>query len=308
MEMLIRRTIYPHVKLPYHRLHIWRMKRRIATFGEEAVVVGHFAKRYGRPPNLNNPRTFNEKLAWIKLNVRDPLMVICADKYAMRDYVRQKAGPDYLIPLLGVYEKPEEIPFEYLPPPFVLKVTHASHGNFFCMDKHSFNQQKAIRFLRHHLKINAYYYDCEWPYKDVPPRIVCERVLFEEGNCLPKDFKFLCFNGEPLLIQVDVDRFGDHRENYYDKDWTLLPVVTDLPNADGDIPPPARFEEMKNIARTLSQPFDFARIDFYFIDGRVYVGEITFFPGGGSAPFVPERYELEYGQKIRLTGALRQGG
>lgn len=301
-ELLIRRTIYPYLKFPYHRLHIWRMKRRISNLGEKGVVIGHFTRTFGFAPNLDNPRTFNEKLAWIKLNVRDPLMKVCADKYAVREYVKDRVGEDYLIPLLGVYDTPEDIPFDDLPAPFVLKVTHASGGNVFCMDRRSFNRSRAIRILRHHLKINAYYYGCEWAYKDVPPRIVCEKVLFEDGNRLPRDFKFLCFNGEPRLIQVDVDRYGDHRENYYDENWTLLPVVTDLPNADADIARPERFDEMKQIAQALSRPFDFARVDLYWISAKIYVGEITFFPGGGSIPFVPEKYELEYGEKIHLTG------
>jgi len=278
------------------------MKRRISRLGEKAVVVGHFVKRFGYAPDLDRPRTFNEKLAWIKLNVRDPLMTLCADKFALRDYVKGRVGEKYLIPLLGVYERPEDIPFDDLLAPFVLKVNHASGGNVFCLDKHSFNQKRAIRILRHHLKINAYYYDCEWPYRDIAPRIVCERILFEEGSRLARDFKCLCFNGEPLVIEVDVDRYGEHRENYYDENWKFVPVVQGYPNTKVDIPRPERFEEMKQVARALSQPFDFARIDLYSIHGKVYVGEITFFPGGGSIPFEPEEYELEYGERIHLAG------
>jgi len=302
LKSLIRRTIYPYLKHPYHRYHIWKMKRYFLRKGEEAVVRSHFLRSFGYEPNLNNPRTFNEKLAWIKLHTRDPLMVKCADKYAVREYVREIIGEKYLIPLLGVYKHPDEIPFNDLPAPYVLKVNHASGGNIFFIEKDSFNKRKAIRSLNHHLKINAYYYGCEWSYKDVPPCIICERVILDENNNLPKDYKFLCFNGKPLLIQVDIDRFGDHRENYYDQHWNLLPVITDLPNADEDIPMPERFEEMLEISRKLSRPFDFVRVDLYAIHDSIYVGEMTFYPAGGSIPFFPHKYEIEYGEKIHLTG------
>lgn len=297
---LLRKTIYPYAKFPYHRFLAWRGKRRIAAHGEAAVVRENFYRNHGFWPNLENPQTFNEKLAWLKLNVRDPLMVSCADKYAVRQYVSEKLGEEHLIPLLGVYERVSDIPFDDLPAPFVLKVTHASHGNVFCLENGSFDRQKAVRFLRHHLGINPYYYDCEWPYRDVPPRVVCEKVLYEDGSRFPKDYKVFCFNGEPVMIHVDVDRFGEHRRNVYDSEWNLIPVRFSTPNANHPITKPLKLDEMLRFARVLAAPFDLARIDLYCIDQHVYVGEITFFPGGGLLKFEPAEFELEFGARLRL--------
>jgi hypothetical protein len=300
-ELLVRQAIYPYLKFHYHRFHIWKMKRRIERRGEESVVREHYFQNYGVLPNLEDPRTFQEKIAWIKIHMHDPLMAKCADKYAVRNYVKEKIGEEYLIPLLGVYRGPDEIPFAALEAPFVLKVTHASGGNVFCMDRNSFNMRKAKRILRHHLKINAYYYDCEWAYRDIPPRIVCEKVLLDEKNRRPTDYKFLCFNGEPLLIHVDIDRFGEHRRNFYDLQWNLLPVKLVKENSDRAVSRPDRLEEMVEIARTMSAPFDFVRVDLYHIRRRVYAGEMTFYPHGGCGPLSPPRYEIEYGEKLHLT-------
>ncbi len=301
LDSIIRRTIYPYIKFPYHRYHIWKMKRRIAREGERDVVSDHFIQNYGFSPNLDSPRTFNEKIAWIKLHKHDPLMVKCADKYAVREYVKETIGEKYLIPLLGVYKQPSEIPFDELPAPYVLKVNHASGGNVFCLDKSSFDKKKAVRILKHHLKVNAYYFDCEWAYRDIPPRIICEKVLFDDNNQIPKDYKFLCFNGEPLLIHVDVDRFGDHRRNFYDLQWNLLPVKLVKKNSDEKVARPKCLEEMIEVVRKMSRPFDFVRVDLYDICGKVYAGEMTFYPHGGSGPFSPPQYEIEYGDKLHLT-------
>jgi hypothetical protein len=278
------------------------MKRRIERDGELSVVRRHFFATHGYEPNLDNPQTFGEKLAWIKCNVRDPMMTTCADKYAVRQHVASTIGEKYLMPLLRIYEDPKKIQFEELPVPFVLKVNHGSGANVFCLNKDDFRPRKAIAALEHYLSINAYYYGCEWAYKDIPPKVICEKVLLDEENKRPKDYKIFCFNSKPLLIQVDVDRFTDHRRDFYDDEWRLVPVTLKYPRARELVAPPANLDCMLQLARQLSAPFDFARVDFYEIAGRVYFGEITFYPEGGCCAFSPIQYEIEYGRRIRLRG------
>ena len=217
-----------------------------------------------------------------------------------REYVEQRVGAEFLVPLLGEWDRPSEIPFDELSPPFVLKVTHSSGGNVFCFEGVAFSRAKAMRALNHHLKVNAYYFGCEWAYKDIRPRIVCEKLLLSDRLEIPYDYKVFCCNGTPTLIQVDVDRFSDHRRNFYSTRWEPLPVKLLYENADKVVERPPCLEEMLHAARELAGPFPFARVDFYVHERRPYFGEITFYPEGGSASFDPDWFEAELGRSIAL--------
>ena len=291
---------YPIYKFFYHRIYIKIMKLQIFIRGEEKHIKQHFIDSHNYEPNLKNPSTFSEKLAWTKLYTRNSLMTQCADKYAVRDYVKNKIGKEYLIPLLGVFKTPEEIDFKRLKAPFVLKVNHTSGGNCFSYQAGDLDEKKVIKTLNHYLKINAYYYACEWAYKDIEPLIVCEELLFDEKNKLPDDYKFFCFNGKPEFIQVDIDRFGDHKRDFYSEKWDLLPTNLIYQNSSNGIKKPMVLDEMLRIAEVLSNDFDFARVDLYVIKNKIFFGEITFYPEGGSAPFSPSSFERTIGKKLKL--------
>ncbi len=258
--------------------------------------------------DLENPRTFNEKIQWTKIYWRDERMRICADKLRVREYVAAKAGPGILNELYGVWDRAEDIDFDALPDSFVLKATHHSGGNVLCPDKRALDRPAAIRFLNRCLRQDIYRSGREWCYKDLPRRIVAERYLEEDGKT-PADYKIFCFNGEPLFMALHTDRFTDHQRGYFDFEWNPMPftVALDKPFVR---PPakPARLDAMAQIARQLSADFPFVRVDLYHIDDRIWFGEMTFYPGGGRLPFSSGADDEYWGDRLRLPGQGSCGG
>lgn len=254
--------------------------------------------------DLEHPHTFSEKLQWLKLYNRKPEYTTMVDKYAVKKYVSEQIGEQYVIPTLGVWERVEDIDWECLPHQFVLKTTHAGGGNgvVICRDKTTFNREKAIAKLGQSMKKNPYCALREWPYKDVKPRIIAEQYLVDESGVELKDYKFFCFNGEVRLFKVDFNRQNEHRANYYDTDWNLLPLgeVSYPPNTSKVLQRPDNFESMLILASKLSQNIPFVRVDFYNVRGKVYFGEITFFPTSGMAPFNSKDWDYMLGSWIEL--------
>ena len=251
--------------------------------------------------NLDVPQTLNEKIQWLKLRHRDPQLPKLVDKYAVRNFVRERIGEDHLIPLLGVYEHADDIPFEQLPPRFVIKATHGSGWNLLCFDKDQYDWELAKRKIAHWLSMNFFQVGREWAYRDVPPRVVCE-VMIDDGNGQPPpDDKIFCFHGEPLLIQVDLDRFGKHRRNLYDTQWNLLPVEFEYPLGNPGLATPENIGKMIDVAKVLSADFPFVRVDLYSTHSRVYFGEMTFFPEKGVGRFRPYRFDEEFGRHLDLS-------
>lgn len=251
--------------------------------------------------DLDNPRTMSEKLQWIKIYGRDERMLVCADKYRVREYVVEKAGPEILNELYGVYERAEDIDFERLPDSFALKVNHHSGGNVLCRDKTKLDRQAAKKFLNKYMRRDNYSACVEWSYKNIPRRIVAEKYLEEDGKP-PTDYKFSCFNGEPLYVSIHLDRFGDHHRNFYDLEWSLIPFTVGPPNAERPLMKPARLDEMAQIAKKLAADFPFVRVDLYCIEDQILFGEMTFFPNGGWLDFTPDSYDEYWGNKIHLPG------
>ncbi|GAD90078.1 hypothetical protein VHA01S_032_00280 [Vibrio halioticoli NBRC 102217] len=297
----IRDRIYPKIELLYHKLYIALMKFKINKFGEIKFITDYYNQTHSRKLNLNNPRGFSEKIAWLKAFERNDLMTVCADKYLVREYVKEMIGEDYLIPIIGVYDNVSEIDFNKLETPYVLKVNHSSGGNCFNIPGEIFSQSQTTKVLNHHMDINAYYYGCEWAYKNITRKIIAEKVLFDDQNRLPNDYKFFCFNGEPKFVQVDISRFSDHRRDFYDLDWNLLPFTLAYRNSENGVSLPSKLDEMTSVAKTLAGNFKFSRIDLYLVKNKVYFGEITFYPEGGSSSFVPEIYEKDIGSKLSLV-------
>lgn len=251
--------------------------------------------------NFRDPKTFNEKLQWLKLNCRDPKHTEYVDKYLMKQYITEKFGEMYVIPLLGVWDSVEEIDFDSLPEQFVLKTTHDCAGLVICKDKSKLDIGAAKRTLAEAMKINYYVRYREWPYKNVVPRIIAEAYMVDESGVELKDYKVFCFNGEPQCIQVDFDRFVSHKKNLYSTEWQLLDFSFNYPaHPEITIARPENLDEMLRIAQQIAQGEPFVRVDFYSVNGRTYVGEITFFPASGYGKFLPEKYDRILGDMIHL--------
>ena len=261
-----------------------------------------YRKNFGQNINWDNPTTFSEKLQWLKLNDRSPEYSMMVDKYAVKEYVVNKIGDEYVIPTIGVWEKPEDIDFEKLPNQFVLKWNHDSGSIVICKDKNTFDFQTAIKKLKYGSKVNGFWYGREWPYKCVKPCIITENYISHENGEL-KDYKFFCFDGDPKIMFIASDRFSEEEEtkfDFYDMDFNHLPFTNGHPNSLRTIEKPGEFDEMKNLASKLSQGIPHVRVDFYDVNGRVYFGEMTFFHWSGMVPFVPSEWDRRIGEMLVL--------
>ncbi len=257
----------------------------------------------GKKLNLDNPSTYNEKIQWMKLYDRNPKNKTFVDKYAVRQYISQTIGDQYLIPLLGVYNSVEEIPWNDLPNQFVLKCTHGSNSNIICSDKGSLEINEAKRKLFRWMKMNWYWFGREWVYKDLTPKIICEEYMVDESGVELKDYKIFCFNGEPKLIQVDFSRFTNHKRNLYTIDWEYIDARIKYSNDPNfKIQKPDNLNEMLDIARLLSKGIRHVRVDFYSINRKIYFGEMTFYHGSGFEKFQPDSLEKEMGEWFESRG------
>ena len=257
----------------------------------------------GNKLHMDNPQTLNEKLQWLKVNDRKPIYTKMVDKYEVRKLIAEQVGGEYLVPLLGVWDSFDEIDFDSLPDKFVLKCTHDSGGLSICTDKKKFDIQKARKKINHCMHRNYYYNSREWPYKDVKPRIIAETYMVDESGWDLKDYKIFCLNGKAEYVEVDFNRSIEHKLNPYDFDWNPLNFCDKSKNDyTAAIPKPKRLAEMKSIAEKLSAGMDFLRVDFYSIDDRIYIGELTLCPGSGFIAFDPKETDMKYGKKLKLTG------
>lgn len=270
---------------------------------DKVFLEAAFRARFGRKLNLNNPETFNEKLQWLKLYNRKPEYTKMVDKYLVRDYVKEKIGEEYLIPLLGVWDDPEKIDFDELPMQFVLKCNHNSGlGMCICKDKNSLDINKVKEELKKGINQNYYLTSREWPYKDVPRRIIAEKYMVDESGYELKDYKFYCFDGKVKLVMINSDRMSSEKTkaNYFDENYQPLDFVWGYENAE--IPPqkPEKFEEMKYLAEKLSEGITHVRIDFYQTPSGIYFGKITFFDGSGFDAIEPIEWDYKIGSWLKL--------
>ncbi len=280
-----------------------RGKKELKKYSDLEAIKRLYYSRAGRYPNLDHPTLFSEKLQWIKLHCRDSLMMQCADKYEVRKYIREKGHGDILNELIEVYEKVENIHIENLPERFVLKATHGSGWNIVCRDKKKMHWMPLRLIMKSWLKHNIFWNGREWPYQGMKHRVVCEKYLEDASGSL-MDYKFFCFNGEPKFLQVNMGRGTKrHVQNFYDLNWSLLPFGKELkPCPDAAIPIPRNLDRMITVARELSSPFCYVRVDFYNIQGRIVFGEMTFFPASGMPDFIPPEYDRIVGEMIMLPG------
>lgn len=258
---------------------------------------------FGKGFCLNSPQTFNEKLQWLKLYDRKPEYTVMVDKYKARDYISERIGSRYLIPLLGVWDDPNDIDFNALPDKFVLKCNHNSGlGMCICKDKSKLNIRKVKAGLRKGLRQNYYLTGREWPYKNVPRRIIAEQFMQSDAGGLT-DYKIHCFNGEPKLILVCKDRFAPTglTEDFYTPQWEHLDLRRPThPNATEPMAKPDELDQLLEFSRILSKDIPFLRVDFYIVEGHVYFSELTFFPASGFEKFEPEEWDQTLGDWLKL--------
>ncbi len=260
-----------------------------------------YETRIGKKLNLKNPITFDEKLQWLKLYDRKDEYTVWADKYEVRNYVAEKLGEQYLIPLLGVWNSADELKLDDLPEQFVLKCTHDSASVCICTNKKNFDWNAAMDKLQKSLNQNYYWHSREWPYKNITPKIIAEAYMTDESGTELKDYKIYTFGGEPYLIQVDFDRFHNHRRNLYTTEWEYIDETIEYskdPNVK--IAKPEHLEEMLECSRKLAVGTISLRTDFYSINGKIYFGEITFYQEAGFAHFEHEEFAKKLGDQIKL--------
>lgn len=288
-------------KTKYTKIYRKRFDKNFSLEEQKYVIEKQFKERVGYTPNLDNPKTFNEKLQWLKLNNENPLITKCADKYLVREYIKEKIGEEYLIPLLGVYNTPDEIDFDKLPNQFVMKVNWGSGQNIIVKDKSILDIKDANKKLTEWIKKNSnhYYFSFEWSYKNIKPKIIIEKYIEEMSGSL-LDYKFFCFNGIPTYVQIDVDRFTNHKRCFYDMNFIKQNFTTYYPLYTGNIDKPENFEAMIEFSKILSKNFPFARIDFYNLNGNIKFGEITFYHGNGMEPFTPAEWDYKLGDMLKL--------
>lgn len=269
---------------------------------DEFFLKAKFRLNMGKSLNLKNPQTFNEKLQWLKLYDRKPEYILMVDKYAVKKYVASLIGEEYIIPTLGVWDRVEDVEWDKLPTQFVLKCTHDSGGLVICSDKSKIDKKNVCSILRKCLKNNYYYHNREWPYKDVPRRIIAEKLI-NPAPCIDLyDYKFFCFNGRVKVFKIDFDRNKDHHANYYDREGRLLPFgeLVCMPVPDKKLEIPRTRLKMIELAEKLANKHSFLRVDFYSINGKIYFGELTFYPASGMGKFVPEEWDGIMGSWLNL--------
>lgn len=290
----------------YYRIGCFILKRHPKALPDRYYLKCFWKKTMGSNLSLRNPKTLNEKLQWIKIHDRNPLYPTLVDKADVKKWISDNIGRQYVIPTYGVYDSPEEIDYESFPNKFVLKCTHDSGSTIICGDKASFDKESASAKLGKSLNQNFYWWAREWPYKYLKPRIICEQLLVKKDGTLPNDYKFHCINGKIQFIYVSYDRTGVNDRCLYDTEWKRLPFVW---IAEGNyrpelnktvVPRPDCYNEMAAVATKIASLFKYVRVDFYDVDGRPYLGEITLFHGGGFDKFFPEEYDAYYGNILQL--------
>ncbi len=271
------------------------------ALSDENFIKKTYKENFGEDLNLDDLQTFNQKMQYQKLHCNQPIHTLCADKLAVREYIKEKVGEQYLIPLVMYTDNPKDIIPENLPDyPIVVKTNHDSGSYCIVKDKLAQDWEEVQSKMKSSLKNNYYFYWRERQYKGIKPTIIVEKLLQQKNGNVPYDYKFHCSRGKVLFIQVVIDRESINKINLYSPvDWQLLPFRLRHENGPA-LEAPKPIKEMVHIAERLSKDFNFARIDLYVSDDQVFFGEITFTPGAGFDKFIPESYDLEVGKQIVL--------
>jgi len=279
--------------------------KKIIRLKDKKYLEIHYTYFFDEKVNFSHPKKFNEKIQWLKLYDRKDIYTTMVDKYAVKKYVSDLIGEKYVIPTIGAYDNFDEIDFDKLPEQFVIKTNHYGGGGgvFVVKDKKQFDIDNAKKNINNKMKKNLYYYGREWPYKNIKPKIIVEKYMVDESGKELKDYKFFCFNGKVKIFKVDFNRFIKHQANYYDTNLKLLPFGESVcpPNFDKKIKFPNNIDEMIFLAEKLAKDIPFVRVDFYNVNGKVYFGEMTFYPASGFGKFTPKEWDCKLGDMLDLS-------
>lgn len=274
-------------------------------------LYAHFLYEHytGKRLNLYKPEEFNEKIQWYKVFYHPKIINKLVDKFAVRDYVEEKIGVEYLNEIFGVYDTPEEVSFKDLPNQFVIKATHSSGHNLIVTDKNKLNTNTTFKLFKKWLGTNQFYRTGqEWAYKDVKPRLIAEKYLKEDHSSSLIDYKFYCFDGVAKFLEVHLDRADHHKRGFFDLNFKPLPFryVTIEKSITTEIKKPSNLSEMKRLSEILADKLPFVRVDFYSIKGKSIFGEMTFYPSDGRKDFIPDEYNKIIGDYMNLP-KLKKG-
>lgn len=283
----------------------YRWIRRHLVRNDKLFISLIYKERFGREIDWENPKGFNEKLQWLKIFAHRPEYVTMADKYAVKKYVAERIGEQYVVPCLGVWERAEDIDFDVLPNQFALKCTHNSgRGRCICKDKTKLDMVQVRKEISEGLKENYYLPGRDKQYRDIPRKIIADQYLDDGTGSELRDYKWWCFDGTPKFMYYT--NKGEHiYENFYDMDYNLVNINHGFPRLLPEQPKPANFELMRELATKLSQGIPFVRVDFFDVNGHVYFGEFTFFDWGGLKPFESWEMDLELGKLIKLPQKVK---
>jgi hypothetical protein len=282
MAEFLTKYIYPHMR------HI---------MGRKNYPKWMFRKVHGYALDMENPRSLSEKIQWIKANCDLEPLAPFIDKYSVRGFVRERIGEQYLVPLIGVYDRFDDIDIDSLPKRFVMKATHGCGWNILVKNKGCINWKRVRAKMNRWLRSNYYDVYGETCYRNLKGRIIIEDYL-EDPNGPLKDYKFYCCNGEPLGLHVDIDRFGDHTYRIYDAEWKEFVKKKHYRKIPPNVPKPDKLDELLDVCRRLSNGFSYVRVDLYYVDGRMFFGELTFTPGNGMAAFDPVESDYYFGKPL----------
>ena len=279
--------------------------RKASCFLPDKIYIKiKYYMKFHRKIDLKTPKTFNEKLQWLKLYDRKPEYSIMVDKFEAKKYVANIIGEKYIIPTLGVWDRFEDIDFDVLPNRFVLKCTHDSGGLLICRDKSKLDKAAAKKKINISLKTNYFYQGREWPYKNVKPRIIAEEYMENSSSKDLTDYKFYCFNGVPkyLYVSTGLENHATALISFLTLNWEFAPFSRSDYKSFTELPPkPTKFDEMLKLAAKLSEGYKFLRVDLYQIKNQIYFSELTFSPCGGMMPFDPTEWDEELGKLIDLS-------
>lgn len=296
----------------WRQLPVSVARRLLRPFPDSVYLRLGYRAFFGVWPDYRNPRSFNEHIHVYMLRCRNPMLRVCADKALSREYIARQIGAHLLVPLLGVWDNADDVPLATLPRPFVLKPTAASGLVHFVRQHDRIDEDELRAIMRHWIRRDYSHLHREWCYQGLPRRLMAEAMLHSDDGALPADYKAYVIGGKVRFLQVDRGRFGHHTRNVYDASWCPLPARWSL-EKHADDPRPACLDQMIETAEVLARPFtEFLRIDFYIIDGHLYVGELTNYPGAGFERFIPAEYSLEIGafwpRAVQGVTANEKGG
>lgn len=300
------KTVSAHIKSKIiHLIQFIGERFKIQIISDRWYLKILFKHKIGKKLDTDNPLTFNEKIQWLKLYDRNNKYSIMADKYAVKTYAYEILREDICIPTIGVYSKFDDIPLESLPNSFVIKCTHDWNSVIICPDKLQFNKIEAKKKICNALKRNHYYHSLEWAYKNIPPQIIIEPFLSDDGKQAPIDYRVYCFNGTPFFIHLTLNKFNQREVVFLDKNWE--PISLERAGlkkcTKNNIKKPKLLNEMLKYASKLSKDIPFLRVDFYIVAERLYLGECTFYPGEGFREFYPYEWNLKLGKMININNS-----